>query len=181
MPDVGGDGCLVSAPAKLVTNAPAHGILVIERPPVEQIDVVPAVHARADPKGEIVVGGLGVEVANRDGLRLVAGEVEERRKEAKRPDDLGGDARRKAILATELELAVAVFVDAVAVGDDVRVAPRTTATVARDDDAAVGAELEVSGVARDGRQRDGRRGRDGDARRHRRWNLGRRLRDRRRG
>ena len=67
-------------------------------------------------------------------------------------DDLARQIRRRTVLAPQLELGVAVLVDAVAVRDDVRVASRAAAAVARDDDAPVGAELEVPGVARDGQR-----------------------------
>ncbi len=114
-------------------------------PPVEQVDVVAAVHARADPQGGRAVGALHVQVAHGNLLRRVPGEVEELREERQRGDDAGADVLLPGVLAPQLDLGVAVLVDAGAVGDDVGSAAGAAPEIAGDADATVGAELEAAG------------------------------------
>ena len=126
-------------------DAAADGVLVVERPPVEEVDVVAAVHPRAGPHRDLVVGALRVEVADADRLLGLAAEVEERREERERRDDAALHALAPLVLATELELGVAAFVDdARTERDDVRAAASAAAQIACSIHASVRAELEAA-------------------------------------
>ena len=112
-------------------DAAADGVLVVERPPVEEIDVVAAVHPRAGPHREVVVRALRVQVADADRLLGLAREVEERREERERRDDAALHALAPLVLAAELELGVVALVDdARSERDDVGAATGAAAQIA---------------------------------------------------
>ena len=174
------DRLVLGAPGRLFTlvqrraDAAAHRVLVVERPPVEEIDVVAAVHPRAGPHGELVVGALRVEVADADGLVGLARKVEERREQRQRRDDAALHALAPLVLAAELELGVAALVDdARSERNDVGAATGAAAQIACSIHASVGAELEgalvVGGLLGDDARglvasREARRRRAGDRR-----------------
>src|SRR5690606_6533745 len=133
------------APVHRTADAAADGVLVVERPPVEQVDVVAAVHAGPRPERQLFVGALRVEVADADRLGGLAAEMEERREERHRRDDAALHPLAELVLAAQLELGVAPLVDdAGPERDDVRAAPRSSAEIARGVDASVRAELEAA-------------------------------------
>ena len=68
-PAVEGDG---GAPPCFGHTA-AHRVLVVERPPIEKIDIVAAIHAHAGPEREIVLRSLGIELPHGE---LVVGDAE---------------------------------------------------------------------------------------------------------
>ena len=67
--------------------AAAHRVLVVERPPVEKINVVAAIHAHAGPEREIVLRSLGIELPHGELVVGDAGEMKERRQKRERGDD----------------------------------------------------------------------------------------------
>ncbi len=125
----------------------ADGVQIVQRPEVEQVDVVAAVHPRADPSRQALVtdaalfhvqvaqGELGVEVA------VV---VKQRPGDGQRGDDPRREPGLPVVVAAQLELGVGPFIDARAVGDHVGVAAFTAASVRGDHHAAVGAEGEAA-------------------------------------
>ena len=128
---------------------PPDRVLVVERPPVEKIDVVAAVHPRAGPHRDFVVRALRIQIAKADHLIRVAGEVEERREERERRDDARLDPLVERILTAELDLRVAAFVDdARTEGDDVRAAAGAAAQIRSGVNATIRAKLEVTFVRR---------------------------------
>src|SRR5262249_26244086 len=105
----------VDGPAESTSD----GVLIVERPPIEKVDVIAAVHPRTGPHREPLVRALRVEIADTDALRRVSREMEEWRKERQRGDDTTGDAVRPLVFAPQLELRVApLIVDSRAEGDD---------------------------------------------------------------
>jgi hypothetical protein len=141
----------------------ADGVEVVERPVVEQVQIVAAQHARADPRREVAEDGLGVEVAQRRAGGERAGLVEELLVEGQGGDDLHPAREpREAGAVGEVELEVARLDDTRAVGDDVDRVGAAAAQVGAGDDPAVGPEAEAQAVVdrdRDlrGRRRGGRR------------------------
>ncbi|MCY1007334.1 hypothetical protein OV079_17600 [Nannocystis pusilla] len=93
-----------------VADAAADGVEVVERPEVEQVDVVAAVHARTCPKGQALDAGvadLEVEVADRQRGGKLAVVVEDRGGEGGGGDDPRvGAGRLPVVLAPQLELGV---------------------------------------------------------------------------
>src|SRR5262249_33609889 len=88
-------------------DAATDRVLVVERPPVQEINVVAAIHPRAGPHRERVVRALRVEVPDADRVGGLAIEVEERREERQRRDDASLHAIGELVLAAKLELGVA--------------------------------------------------------------------------
>ena len=145
---MGGQNGLSGRGVERAERATAHGVLVVERPPVQEVDVVSAVHARAGPHRDLLVGPLGVEVSHSDGVDRVAREVEKRRKERHRGHDAALGLFAPGVFTAKLELGVAALVhEARPEGYDVRSASRASLEVRGRRDTSVRAELEVTFVA----------------------------------
>ncbi len=148
----------LGARGQVDASAAPQRVQVVERPPVEQIDVVAAVHAAADPERkprqphallfdeEVAQRHRRVELA-----RVVKQRVgdRERRHDARRHRVrvVGG---RPVVDAAKLELGVVVFVEARAERHDVGVAARPPAPVERWRRPPVRAELELPRARRRG-------------------------------
>jgi hypothetical protein len=127
-----------------LVDAPADRIQVVERPEVEQIDVVASVHPRTAPRRKRGTNrGLHVEVPQRDVLRRFAAEVKKRRKERDGRNDAAANWP-KGIFPPKLEFGVAVLDESRAVRDDVCATPKAAAQIAAHCHASVGAKLEAS-------------------------------------
>jgi hypothetical protein len=132
--------------AAQVDGAAAEGVEVVERPEVEQVDVVAAVHPRPGPQREARrehVLGLGEEVADGEARLEVAGVVEELAVEREGRDDPHPRAAGQPEERAELELGVGALLEARAVADHVRRRALAAVEVRGGADAPVAAELEA--------------------------------------
>jgi hypothetical protein len=125
-----------------------QGVEIVERPKVQEVDVVAAQHARACPEAQTLEADaalFGVQIAHRETRVELAIVVEHRMADGEGRDEarVGVDGE-PVVVAAQLELDVVVVIEARAVGDDVGIARRPALRVGRRDDAAVGAEGELA-------------------------------------
>jgi len=130
------------SPACQATNV--HRIQVVERPEIEEIRVVAAVHARADPGREALRPDVvRLEEQVPDGhanieIRIV---MKHGRRRAERDDGARRRARRfPVVLALDVELEIGRLIEARAAGHEIGVAAGALAKIGRGHDAAVRSE-----------------------------------------